>query len=198
VFAASIHALTRTADALPQTQIEQAARAVIRARRAVIFGLGTSAIIAADAQHKLFRLGVAASHYSDPHLQAMSAASIGADDVVLAISQTGEPRDLYETTSVAVESGATVIALTRSSSPLAGLANILIPMDIEEPIEVWNPIVSRLAHLVMIDALVVGVALLAPPSSEQTLRRMQRALQARRINKPPMGTRRRSRAKLEA
>jgi len=195
VFAASIRALTRTAETLPDAEIERAARAIVRARRVVIFGLGTSAIIAADAQHKLFRLGVAASHYSDPHLQAMSAATIGSDDVVLAISQTGEPRDLFETTSVAVESGATVIALTRSGSPLAGLASIFIPMDLDEPIEMWNPIVSRLAHLVMIDALVVGVALLAPPSSEQTLKRMQHALQARRINKaPPRARRRVSRA----
>jgi len=185
VFAAAINALTRTADALPHIEIERAARAIVRSRRAVIFGLGTSAIIADDAQHKLFRLGVAVSSYSDPHLQAMSAATLGSDDVVLAISQTGEPRDLFETTSVAVESGATVIALTRSGSPLAGLAHIVIPIDLSEPIEMWNPIVSRLAHLVTVDALVVGVALLAPPSSERTLKRMQDALQARRINKAP-------------
>jgi len=122
----------------------------------------------------------------------MSAASIGPDDVVVAISQTGEPRDLFETTSVAVESGATIIALTRSGSPLASLASIFIPMDLEEPIEMWNPIVSRLAHLVMIDALVVGVALLAPPSSEKTLKRIQHALQARRINNASTGARRRT------
>jgi DNA-binding MurR/RpiR family transcriptional regulator len=41
--------------------------------------------------------------------------------------------------------------------------------------------ISRLAHLTTIDALVVGVALLAPPSSQEGLRRMQRALAARRV-----------------
>jgi RpiR family carbohydrate utilization transcriptional regulator len=184
VFAAAVNALVRAGGQIPRAEIERAARAILRARRVVIFGLGTSAIIAADAQHKLFRLGVAAANYSDPHLQAMSAATLGPDDVVLAISQTGEPRDLFETTSIAAESGVTVICLTRPGSPLASLAHIVITIDVNEPIELWNPIVSRLAHLVAIDALVVAVALLAPPSSERTLERMQDALRARRIQTP--------------
>lgn len=190
VFAAAINALVQAGDQIPRDEIERAARAILRARRVVIFGLGTSAIIAADAQHKLFRLGIAAASYSDAHLQAMSAATLGPDDVVLAISQTGEPRDLFETTSVAAESGATIIALTRSGSPLASLAQIVITIDLNEPIEIWNPIVSRLAHLVTVDSLVVGVALLAPPSSERTLKRMQNALRARRIQKPAARARR--------
>lgn len=192
VFAAAVNALVEVGKQIPRAEIERAVRAILRARRVVIFGLGTSAIIAADAQHKLFRLGVAAASYSDPHLQAMSAATLGPDDVVLAISQTGEPRDLFETTSVAVESGVTVIALTRSDSPLASLAHIVIAIDLNEPIEIWNPIVSRLAHLVTVDALVVGVALLAPPSSERTLKRMQDALRARRIRNPDARVRRAS------
>jgi RpiR family carbohydrate utilization transcriptional regulator len=192
VFAAAVNALVQAGSQIQHTEIERAARAILRARRVVIFGLGTSAIIAADAQHKLFRLGVAAANYSDPHLQAMSAATLGPDDVVLAISQTGEPRDLFETTSVAAQSGVTVITLTRSGSPLASLAHIIINIDLNEPIELWNPIVSRLAHLVIIDALVVAVALLAPPSSERTLERMQEALWARRIQKPDARIRRAS------
>jgi RpiR family carbohydrate utilization transcriptional regulator len=198
VFAASINALMEAGKQIPRAEIERAARAILRARRVVIFGLGTSAIIAADAQHKLFRLGVAAASYSDPHLQAMSAATLGPDDVLLAISQTGEPRDLFETTSIGMESGVTVIALTRSGSPLASIAQILISIDLNEPIEIWNPIVSRLAHLVTVDALVVAVALLAPPSSEQTLKRMQDALRARRIQKPSGRIRRASSSRTKA
>lgn len=185
VFSAAIDALVRVRRTLPREAIERSALAVVKARRVVIFGLGTSAIVAADAQHKLFRLAVAAAAYSDPHLQAMSAATLGPEDVVLAISQTGEPRDLIETTSVAVQGGATVIAVTRSGSPLASLAHVLMPIDIEEPVEIWNPMLSRLAHLAAIDALVVGVALLAPPSSSECLKRMQTALKARRIQRTP-------------
>lgn len=186
VFAQAIDALVRTRQALAKPVIERAALAIVKARRVVIFGLGASAIVAADAQHKLFRLGAAAAAYSDPHLQAMSAATLGPDDVVLAISQTGTARDVIETTGVGVQAGATVIAVTRRDSPLAAMAHIVLPVDIVEPEQVWTPMISRLAHMVTIDALVVGVALLAPPSSQEGLRRMQRALAARRVTTPPM------------
>ena len=181
VFALGIDALARTQQALSKPTVERAAMAIVKARRVVIFGLGASAIVAAEAQHKLFRLGVAVAAYSDPHLQAMSAATLGPDDVVLAISQTGSARDVIETTDVAQQGGVTVIAVTRTGSPLAAIAHILLPVDIIEPEQIWTPMISRMAHLTTIDALVVGVALLAPPSSQEGLRRMQRALAARRV-----------------
>jgi RpiR family carbohydrate utilization transcriptional regulator len=181
VFAQAIDALARTQQALPKPTVERAAMAIVKARRVVVFGLGASAIVAADAQHKLFRLGIAAAAYSDPHLQAMSAATLGPDDVVLAISQTGAARDVIETTGIAQQGGVTVIAVTRTGAPLASIAHILLPIDIIEPEQIWTPMISRLAHLTTIDALVVGVALLAPPSSQEGLRRMQRALAARRV-----------------
>lgn len=181
VFAQAIDALARTQQALSKPTVERAAMAIVKARRVVIFGLGASAIVAADAQHKLFRLGIAAAAYSDPHLQAMSAATLGPDDVVLTISQTGTARDVIETTGVAQQGGVTVIAVTRTGAPLAAIAHILLPVDIVEPEQIWTPMISRLAHLTTIDALVVGVALLAPPSSQEGLRRMQRALAARRV-----------------
>ena len=181
VFALAIDALARTQQALSKPTVERAAMAIVKARRVVIFGLGASAIVAAEAQHKLFRLGVAVAAYSDPHLQAMSAATLGPDDVVLAISQTGTARDVIETTGVAQQGGVTVIAVTRTGSPLAAIAHILLPVDIIESEQIWTPMISRMVHLTTIDALVVGVALLAPPSSQEGLRRMQRALAARRV-----------------
>ena len=145
VFAQAIDALARTQQALSKPTVERAAMAIVKARRVVIFGLGASAIVAAEAQHKLFRLGVAAAAYSDPHLQAMSAATLGPDDVVLAISQTGTARDVIETTGVAQQGGVTVIAVTRTGSPLAAIAHILLPVDIIEPEQIWTPMISRMA-----------------------------------------------------
>ena len=190
VFVMAIDALSRTQRALPKAAIERAALAIVKARRVVIFGLGASAIVAADAQHKLFRLGIAAAAYSDPHLQAMSAATLGPEDVVLAISLTGQARDVIETTGVGVQGGATIVGVTRSASPLAAMAHILLPIDIVEPVQLWTPMTARLAHLAAIDALVVGVALLAPPSSQECLKRMQAALSARRVvNDSALGSR---------
>lgn len=188
VFHNTIDTLQRLARSLPRPQLERAAMAIVKARRVLIFGFGASAIVAADAQHKLFRLGVSAVAYSDGHLQAMAAAMLGPEDVMLAISQLGEPRDLLETTSVGLQGGATLVAVTRSGSSLAKVATLLIPVDVEEEIEPWTPMVSRIAQLAAIDALVVGVALLAPPASAELLKRMRAAIDARRIRNTGGGT----------
>jgi len=43
-------------------------------RRIEFYGVGNSGIVAQDAQHKFFRLGVHSVAYSDGHMQVMSAA----------------------------------------------------------------------------------------------------------------------------
>jgi len=52
---------------------------------------------------------------------------------------------------------------------------------VEENTELHTPMVSRLVHLVLGDALAVAAALLSPPAAEERLARMKAAVRARRI-----------------
>ena len=58
--------------------IEKAVDALVAAyqggRRIEFFGVGNSGVVAQDAQHKFFRLGINAVAYSDGHMQVMSAS----------------------------------------------------------------------------------------------------------------------------
>ncbi len=64
--------------------------------------------MAADAQHKFFRLLLTAAAYSDPHMQAMSAVTLKPTDVAICISQSGRSKDLLITANLVRESGAHV------------------------------------------------------------------------------------------
>ena len=57
--------------------------------------------MAIDAQHKFFRLQVTAAAYIDPHIQHMSAISLKANDVVVAISQSGQSTALIQSVKLA-------------------------------------------------------------------------------------------------
>jgi DNA-binding MurR/RpiR family transcriptional regulator len=46
-------------------------------KRIEFYGVGNSGIVAQDAQHKFFRLGVHATAVSDGHVQVMSATMLG-------------------------------------------------------------------------------------------------------------------------
>ncbi len=175
--AAASHAIERAIDALVQA---------CRARRHVEFyGVGNSGIVAQDAQHKFFRLGVHATASSDGHVQVMSATMLGAGDCAVVISNSGRSRDLLDVADIAHRKGATVIVITASGSPLAHAAqqpgHVLIAADHPEDYDRYSPMVSRLLHLVIIDILTTGVALkLGSESLRPMLQEIKKNLRTRR------------------
>jgi RpiR family carbohydrate utilization transcriptional regulator len=158
-------------------------------RRIEFYGVGNSGIVAMDAQHKFFRLGVNAIACSDGHVQVMSATMLQPGDCAVVISNSGRSRDLIDAADIARRKGATVIVITCSASPLAQLAQshgqVLLAADHPEDYDRYSPMVSRLLHLTIIDILTTGVALRV---GQQTLRPMlqeiKKNLRAKRYAQP--------------
>ena len=143
--------------------VEKAATALAETfstgKRIEFFGVGNSGIVAQDAQHKFFRLGVNAIAYSDGHMQVMSASLLGPGDCVVIISNSGRTRDLMDACDIARKNGATTIVITASGSPLASAGHIHLAADHPEGFDRYSPMVSRLLHLLIIDILATCVAL---------------------------------------
>ncbi|GAB4182936.1 MAG: DNA-binding transcriptional regulator HexR [Wenzhouxiangellaceae bacterium] len=139
--------------------LEQAVQALARAKRVELFGLGASAVVAEDAQQKLMRLNIPVCAHRDVHNQTIIASVLDAGSVVIAISHTGRTRNLLNSVRQARASGATIIALSRSGSPLAALADIVLAADLKEDTSIYMPMRSRLAHLALLDVLVIALSL---------------------------------------
>lgn len=180
VFDATLATLSQVRDAIDPVAIESAIEAITAAKRVEFYGFGASAAVAADAQHKFFRLQISSSVYSDPHIQAMSAMSLGSSDVVVAISQTGKTRALIDAIRLANEAGAMTIALAPTGSPVARESRLAIHIDAEEEVEIYTPLSSRIAHLVVIDLLAVGVAQRIGPPIAKHLQALHRGLKSLR------------------
>ena len=167
---------------------EQAIAALTQAgqlhRRIEFYGVGNSGIVAQDAQHKFFRLGVNTIACSDGHVQVMSATMLGPGDCAVVISNSGRSRDLLDAADIARRKGATVIVISASGSPLAQLAQshnqVLLAADHPEDFDRYSPMVSRLLHLVIIDILTTGVALRLGPALRPMLQEIKRNLRAKR------------------
>ena len=164
--------------------LEHAARALAAThtsgRRIEFYGVGNSGIVAQDAQHKFFRLGVHAIAYSDGHMQVMSASLRKPGDVVLVISNSGRTRDLMDACEIARKRGATTIVITASGSPLASAGYIHLTADHPEGYDKYSPMVSRLLHLLIIDILATAVALRIGEELQPTLRDMKNNLRNKR------------------
>ena len=120
----------------------------------IIFGVGGSAAVASDVQHKFLRLGMDAHALSDVNLQTITAAFAGEGDAVFAISHSGSSKVVVDNTRLAKNNGATVISLSSmGKSPLTELADISLYTAANETRYRIVAISSRIAELTIIDTL---------------------------------------------
>jgi RpiR family carbohydrate utilization transcriptional regulator len=173
----SINALLDLRNNLDPDAIQRALDVLARANKIEFYGQGTSGIVAADAQHKFFRSGIPTVAYTDPHIHAISAALLQKGDAVVAISQRGSSTPLMRSVQLARKSGADVIVMAPSGTPITDLATVIIPIDLSFETDPYTPISARLAHLVVIDILAVGLALKRGPEFRKKMQSAQRALQ---------------------
>jgi len=156
-------------------------------KRIDFYGVGNSGIVAQDAQHKFFRLGVRATAVSDGHVQVMSATMLQPGDCAVIISNSGRSRDLIDVAEIARKKGATLIVITASDSPLAQLTQsanqILLAVDHPEDFDRYSPMVSRLLHLMVIDILTTAVALRLPGELRIMLQEIKKNLRTRRYTR---------------
>jgi RpiR family transcriptional regulator, carbohydrate utilization regulator len=156
---------------------ERAAERISSCSRLATFGVGGgSTMLAQEAAHRFFRLGVAVSNYCDAHLMRMVAATLDKKDVVLVISATGKPKEIVDAVNVAQEYGAIVIALTKPHSPLFALADIPLGLYVPETPNALKPTASRYAFLAALDLLAALTAYRNPRETQERMRRIKYAL----------------------
>lgn len=176
VMDASIRALVDARAMASSMPYDEAIAAMASARQLVFAGFGASGHVAADACHKFFRLGIPCTAVTDLPTALQLGAIAAKDDVFLFISRGGEWQELEQAARFAAERQATVIAITESGSRLARRAHIVFPCDTPEDANVYTPMSSRLAHMAVLDALQVALALALGETAVEKLRRSKLAI----------------------
>ncbi|QET06296.1 MULTISPECIES: MurR/RpiR family transcriptional regulator [Cupriavidus] len=177
VHADAVAALDANRKMIDPERIETAARLLCDARMVYAFGMGgASTMLADEASHRLARLGHPAASYHDALLQKMMAATLVRDDVVLAFSASGNVPEMLASCEIAREYGAKLVAVTALGSPLAALADVLLPVRTLETDFIFKPSASRYAMLLVLDVLATQIALLHQDQSQERLRRIKYVL----------------------
>ncbi|WP_090863507.1 MurR/RpiR family transcriptional regulator [Paraburkholderia diazotrophica] len=174
-------ALAHNHHLLCQAPIAQAAAALREARMIYVFGMGGgSTALADEMRFRLVRLGRPVATYQDGLLQRMVASTVSRDTVVIALSTTGRVPEMVDSCRIARSYGATLVTVTAPASPLAKLADWLIPIVAFETDFIYKPSSSRYAMMMALDVLVTELALSLGDESRELLRRMKHALDAHR------------------
>ena len=170
-----------------QLDHETVARAIdilATARRIEFFGFGASWIVAADAQQKFPLFGVPCTVHTDSHQQFIAASMMQEGDVAVAISNTGQTTSLLEVIRTAKEMGATVIGITGCIGRMSRFCDTTLVIETLENTDIYTPTISRLAALVLVDILAVGVAMRRGSDHQQRLVGMKKRLSVMRSRDP--------------
>lgn len=167
---------------LNEVDLENAVAILTHARRIEFYGVGNSGIVAQDAQHKFFRFGISTVAYTDNHIQLMAASVLTNQDVLVVISNSGSSIEILDAVSIAKESGAQIIAITKAGSPLAQLADCALSVAAQEDSERYTPMISRLLHLMVIDILAIGLALRLGETASFLLQKSKQSIYNKRID----------------
>lgn len=181
VFDANIAAVKSTLDTLDFASIEAAINELSNASRIMFFGLGNSAVVAKDAFHKFFRIGIPCQWFEDSHMAMMAASIMKPDEVLVVISHSGSTMDIVDVLEVASKTGADTIAIvSHHKSPVSGKAKLTLCVASTETEYRFEPMASRIAQLSVIDVLSVGVSLLHSDTCISNLEKSRKALVRKR------------------
>ena len=156
---ANASAVEETADQLDRDTLAQTAKIIANAVRVDIYGSGASALVAADLQQKLHRIGCLAFAWDDPHISLTSAALLGSRDIAIGISHKGTTRETIESMATAKAHGAHTMAITNFPlSPLAQAVDLVLTTAASETSLRSGATASRIAALTVVDCLYIAVA----------------------------------------
>ncbi len=155
----AIASMQHIRNQLDHQAVDAAIELFCQCERVEFYGSGGSGLVAEDAQLKFFRLGKPAIAYVDPHVQKAAASLLDSASLAVVISYTGKNKDVLEAVGLARQTGAPVVSVTRTGSPLALLSNINLNVDVAEDSDMFSPLKSRLAQMMVLDILAVGIAL---------------------------------------
>ncbi|MGL1959491.1 MAG: MurR/RpiR family transcriptional regulator [Colwellia sp.] len=183
IFESTMANIELARKSLDTQTINRSVDLLTQANKISFFGLGASAIVAHDAQNKFFRFNVPVVYFDDIIMQRMSAINSQQGDVVIVISHTGRTKSLVEVASLAKENDATVIGLTAKGSPLAKECNIVLSVDVSEDTDLYMPMSSRIAQLVLIDILATGFTLRRGSKFRDNLKKVKDSLRMSRFDR---------------
>ena len=185
---ADAKAVTDTAGHLDIAMLENVVKALAKATRIDIYGVGASGFVALDLQMKLQRIGKPAFAWPDPHMAISSASLRDKGDVAIGLSHTGTTVDTIDALHEARDHGATTVAVTNFPwSPITEVADFVLLTAARETAFRSGAMTSRIAQLTVVDCLFITLAQQDLPGTRIALERTFAAAQAKRVRRARRG-----------
>lgn len=171
LFTEKSSAIRATLDINSEEMLLETLRLLKQARRIVLVGIGASGLVAKDFSWKLMKIGISAVAEQDMHALLSSVQALDVGDVLLAISYTGERREINLAAQEAQRIGATVLAFTGfTPNTLQQAASHCLYTVAEEQTTRSAAISSTTAQLALTDLLFMALIQRDPERASSHIR----------------------------
>lgn len=123
-----------------------------------VIGVGASALVALDFEQKCKRINKKCEALTDSHAQLTSAVHLTSKDMILAISYSGETKEIIDTVKIAKKNDVDIISLTSyGDNTVKRLSTISLSVTPIEKVIRSGATSSRIAQLNIVDILFTGL-----------------------------------------
>ncbi|MEF9990954.1 MAG: MurR/RpiR family transcriptional regulator [Romboutsia sp.] len=154
----NISTLTNTVDIINDENIRECSNLIINAKRIYFIGIGYSGIIAQDSNYKFMRIGLNCTSFDSSHTMIMMASIMEEGDLIVAISHTGETKEIIKTAQIAKNNNVKIISITEDKeSHLKDISDIHLGYISGETLFESGSISSKVTQFFMIDLIYTQV-----------------------------------------
>jgi DNA-binding MurR/RpiR family transcriptional regulator len=154
----NIAAMHASLDVNAEDKLLEAVALLRNARRVVLTGIGASGLVAQNFSWKLMKIGITAVAEQDMHALLATVQAMTQDDLLLAISYSGERREINLAADEALRVGGKILAITGfSPNKLQQRASHCLYTIAEEQATRSAAISSTSAQMMLTDLLFMGL-----------------------------------------
>jgi len=182
VFRANAKAIDDTLEILDFRNMGKALDKLKKANNIALFAQGGATPVATDFYHGLINLGIQSIWQPDSNMQLISSEFMREGDVCIAISRSGEIKDVVDATKIARKGGAYCIGITAvPNSPLDKATDLTMYTSVQN--QVFRNIDNshRVALLTILDSLYIGLASEDHQKTKEALILSTKATSSKRI-----------------
>lgn len=179
----SMEALRQTIHDLDEDVIAQTVKLLINGHRIYFIGLGNSGFVADDSAYKFQRIGIDATGLDNSHLMMLHMSLIHPDDIVVAISHSGESMEILQAAKLAKKNGAHLVVITANTKTiLRQYADLCIFYKTKETMLETGSIVTKLTQIFIIDLIYTQVVKERPEQSVKSKQDTAEAINILRLS----------------
>lgn len=157
----SIHTIIdETVNLINECELDKAIDLLSKAKNIYVFSVGVSNLVGLDLYYKMSRINKRCIAHSDTHLQITSSALMEEGDVAVAISYSGDTKEVILCAENAKKNNIPLIVITKASinNRLEEYSDVTLHVPFVEKSLREGAMTSRISQLAIIDMLFLGIA----------------------------------------